>query len=165
MDTPIDRIDWQNTDPRRERSIYKTFDVIICRSKSKLIGGWEIGLGDVETKHGYSVHTPFEDFPGLYEDDNRIWNRDWFWVRQGPMDQKEWDWKTSDPRWEMTRMTILIQDRGHCSLAIVEPITDYTIETDFPECHNVMAGDDWNPDWKWMRISLPERKGVNVPNE
>lgn len=153
----MSEIIWQNTDPRRDCSIYKGVDVIICRRDSDLIGGWEVGLGDVETKHGYHVGIPFKDSPGLYEDDGRVWNDKWFYTRMsGQADSKDWNWKTSDPRWEITKMIILIQDRDDYCFAIVNSDTDYIIETNFPECHNIMAGDDWPDDWKWMAVNLPE---------
>ena len=58
---------WSNEDPRL--TIYKRADIIIVRPDGKT------GKARVETHHGYSIITSFDDHGSI--DD---WDQDWFWI-------------------------------------------------------------------------------------
>lgn len=152
---------WQNTDPRQHCDIYKGSDILVKRSNSKITSGWEVGIGNAETKYVCQVWMSFPDFPGIYEKSK--WPDNYWWKFNGSHNSNLWDWKSSDPRWEMTEMTILIQRAhmyGSYATGIVLP-DPYIIETNFhagPFCNSpkINAGDDWPNDWKWIAIDLPE---------
>lgn len=72
---------WEERDPRH--TIYKRAKIIIIKpnidGRSKL----DIGIGDVETKNGYSIWTSFLDYNqkpiSIHEGDD--WDKDWKWIR------------------------------------------------------------------------------------
>ena len=65
---------WKNTDPRFDVS--KRATIVIVRPS--LNGYPEAGVGEVETDHGYYIHTSFENRPGISENDN--WDPIWYWT-------------------------------------------------------------------------------------
>lgn len=69
---------WQRTDPREQ--IYKRGLIVILRP-STTGRGYESGVGEVETKNGYYVFTPFEGHTLIDEGDK--WDELWLWCR-GP---------------------------------------------------------------------------------
>jgi hypothetical protein len=68
---------WKNTDPRID--IYKRARIVILRPS--LLGGGilEAGVGQVETKNGYSILTDFENHSWVSEDEK--WDEAWYWIR------------------------------------------------------------------------------------
>ena len=65
---------WRNTDPRHD--IYRWTTIIILRPTLK--GHYQVGMGDAETKHGYSLCTDFDDYP--YFDADNKWDSSWWWT-------------------------------------------------------------------------------------
>ena len=67
---------WKNTDPRLD--IDKRADIVILRPSLTGFGHRTAGVGQVETKNGWSVHTSFEDYKCLHASEE--WNPDWQWA-------------------------------------------------------------------------------------
>jgi hypothetical protein len=67
---------WSNADPRN--TIYKRATIVILRPRASG-HGWETGIGQVETKNGYSVLTSFENHDLVAEGEK--WDELWMWVR------------------------------------------------------------------------------------
>jgi hypothetical protein len=61
---------WKNSDPRID--INRHAAIIILRP---CVGGYTAGTGQVETKHGWYIHTSFDDHRGI--DD---WDPTWLWT-------------------------------------------------------------------------------------
>ncbi len=65
---------WKNTDPRHDVPKYAT--IVILRPS--LSGRLESGMANVETDHGYYIHTSFENHPSVSENDK--WDPIWYWT-------------------------------------------------------------------------------------
>ena len=64
---------WQTEDPRE---VIKGARARIVIARPSLCGRlWSYGSGDVETKHGWFIHTNFEDHPSIDS-----WDPDWYWA-------------------------------------------------------------------------------------
>lgn len=67
-------MNWHNSDPRHVWC--DRYTIVIVRPS--LSGGLEAGVGDVETQHGYSVLTSFDDHKLVAEGDT--WDPSWRWT-------------------------------------------------------------------------------------
>ncbi len=63
-------LEWKSSDPRLDVS--KQADIVILRP---LFGA---GCAQVQTKHGWYIHTDFEDHKTIGADDE--WDQDWRWI-------------------------------------------------------------------------------------
>jgi hypothetical protein len=61
---------WKTEDPRF--TVDKRAGIVILRP------AWRVGLGTVDTKEGWVIHTTFEDRPTIGVDDE--WELGWKWA-------------------------------------------------------------------------------------
>jgi hypothetical protein len=69
---------WKNTDPRHDLDGMKHAEIVILRPHLQGNSLREAGMGYVEMKHGWYVHTSFAEHPSVHEDDQ--WDQDWLWT-------------------------------------------------------------------------------------
>lgn len=74
---------WSSTDPRLD--INKRAFIVILRPSLTGHGHKMAGVGQVETKNGWSIYTSFDDYKYINAD--AAWNPDWQWAFQPRVDQ------------------------------------------------------------------------------
>lgn len=71
-------MEWRNTDPRTYLCDHLFSTIVIVRPARG--GRWylESGVGLVETKHDYAIHTPFAEHGKI--DAASEWDPNWWWI-------------------------------------------------------------------------------------
>ena len=69
-------MDWKSGDPRSELVGLKHAAIVILRPHRDGGKRWEAGTAHVEMKHGWYIHTSFDDHSSIEK-----WDPDWLWTR------------------------------------------------------------------------------------
>jgi len=68
-------MEWKTGDPREALVGRKHASIVILRPNRRGGKSWEAGTAHVEMKHGWHIHTSFDDHTSIDK-----WDPDWRWT-------------------------------------------------------------------------------------